>query len=117
MSGPFEKHTVQAITAHDIPERAPIQVEPGEVVKVEQRDTTWPAFVFVTFDRGRGWVPARHLDIRGDTGVVVNSYDTTELSTSAGEELEVVERDDESGWLWCRNQDGGEGWVPVSSVE
>ena len=51
----------------------------------------------MTFDRGRGWVPARHLDIRGDTGVVVNGYDTTELSTSAGEELEVVERDDESG--------------------
>jgi len=31
--------------------------------------------------------------------------------------LEVVDRDDESGWLWCRSADGREGWVPSRSVE
>lgn len=108
---------MRAITAHEIPERAPIRIEPGDVVEVGQRDTTWPAFVFVTTPSGEGWVPARHLDVGDSDGVVVDGYDTTELATSVGEVLSVLERDDESGWLWCRNQDGREGWVPASTVE
>lgn len=45
--------------------------------------------------------------------MVVADYDTTELAVAAGERVEVVDRDDESGWWWCRNRDGTEGWVPV----
>lgn len=108
---------VRAITAHEIPQRAPIRVEPGDTVAVGDRDATWPAFVFVTTTSGEGWVPARLLDISGDRGVVIEAYDTTELETRVGETLEVLKRDEESGWLWCRSQVGTEGWVPVSTVD
>lgn len=117
MSARSRKHTVKAISAHEIPERKPIEVRPGEVVGVGRRDTTWPAFVYVTAGSGEGWVPARHLDIEGSRGVVVEGYDTTELATSVGEMLEVVKRDEKSGWIWCRNQAGREGWVPLSTVD
>jgi hypothetical protein len=112
MSGKL-KHVRYVLTAdHEIPERAPLVLEPGDIVQVGERDTEWPAFVFVTAPRGSGWVPARHIDIDGSVGVVRAAYDTTELPAASGERVEVVEDDPESGWSWCRNADGREGWIP-----
>lgn len=110
-------HLVMAAEAHTIPERAPLSLAAGDVVSVGRRDDDWPAFVFVTAAHGAGWVPSRHLSAEVGQAVVVNPYDTTELPTSKGETLEVVERDDESGWLWCRSTGGREGWVPSRTVE
>src|SRR5260370_34760767 len=53
---------VRAMTSHQISERPPLRVEPGQRVHVGERDTKWPAFVFVTADDGAGWVPSRYLD-------------------------------------------------------
>lgn len=80
------------------------------------RDTEWPAFVFVTTQSGSGWVPSRHLS--GETGsvLVVHDYDTAELAVEPGDRLTVVERDEESGWLWCRHVSGEEGWVPLRVI-
>ena len=108
---------LRAIIAHTIPQRPPIRLVPGQRVRAGQRDTEWPAFVFVTTNDGAGWVPARHLDTSADPAVVVTSYDTTELATTAGEELTLIKRDDPSGWLRVRNVAGLEGWVPSRTVE
>jgi hypothetical protein len=72
-------------------------------VQAGQRDTDWPAFVFITTEDGAGWVPERHLDTSADPAVVITAYDTTELATTAGEELAVITQDDPSGWAWVRN--------------
>ena len=42
-------------------------------------------------------------------------YEATELSVSVGEEL--IMGKEESGWIWCTNQDGESGWVPAEHVE
>jgi len=97
---------------HEIPDRAPLVIKPGDVVQVGDRDTEWPAFVFVTASRGTGWVPGRHLDIDGSVGTCRVAYDTTELPAVAGESVDVIEDDAESGWSWCRNAGGREGWIP-----
>jgi hypothetical protein len=94
-----------------------MRLEPGEQVVVGERDTTWPEFVFVTSDHGEGWVPARHLSAGHGPATVEESYDTTELPTVEGELLEVIRRDDQSGWWWCRSSDGREGWVPINTLE
>lgn len=107
---------VRAAEAHEIPERPPIRVRPGQRVRVGQRDTEWPAFVFVTTDEGEGWVPERYLDTSSDPAVVAAAYDTTELATTAGEELTVLARDEAGGWVWVRNAAGREGWVPLRTV-
>jgi hypothetical protein len=103
---------VLATSAHEIPGRPPLRVEVGDRVKVGRRDGEWPAFVFVTAEKGSGWVPERHLDRHAATAVVREAYDTTELPTEEGEELEVLREDLSSGWLWCRAKNGRVGWVP-----
>ena len=100
-----------------IPERPPLSLASGDVVTVGRRDTDWPAFVFITAAGGSGWVPSRYLSADTGPAVVETPYNTTELATSSGEILEVVDRDDESGWLWCRSTDGREGWLPNRTVE
>lgn len=97
---------------HVIPRRAPLRIEPGDVVQVGDRDAEWPAFVFITTPHGSGWVPSRHIDVNGREGTVLVGYDTTELPVARGEHVEVIRDDSESGWSWCRNVDGREGWVP-----
>ena len=93
---------------HEPPARPPLRVAVGERVHVGRRDDEWPAFVFVTAAGGSGWVPARHIE----AGVVVAEYDTTELRATAGDVVEVVVDDVESGWAWCRDVRGQEGWIP-----
>ena len=108
---------VVATEAHVISERTPLSLASGDVVTVGRRDAEWPAFVFVTSVSGSGWVPARHLSADAGRAVVETPYNTTELATESGEILEVLVRDDQSGWLWCRSTDGHEGWVPNRTVE
>lgn len=112
-----EMTMVRAVKAHIIPVRSPIQVTPGQKVRVGRRDTTWPAFAFVTTDDGSGWVPARHIDVSSEPAVVLAPYDTTELAAAVGELLMVLVIDDPSGWTWVRNALGHEGWVPNDTIE
>jgi SH3-like domain-containing protein len=109
--------TVRAVRAHEIPSRPAIRVAAGQRVEVGDRDTTWPAFVFVTADGGSGWVPARYVDVGSRPAVMLAAYDTAELSTTAGELLTVLAVDDLSGWTWVRNARGREGWVPSDTIE
>jgi hypothetical protein len=103
---------VRAVGSHRISDRAPIQVRPGEPVTVGERDDEWPAFSFVTTSDGSGWIPTRYLSAAVGPATVLRAYDTTELPTRAGQLLDSLEHDDESGWQWCRAADGREGWVP-----
>ena len=104
-----------AVSDHEVPARPAIQISVGERVLVGQRSPDWPAFVFVTSDLGEGWVPSRHLTTAKGTATVEADYDTTELPVAAGDSVEVLTRDDASGWWWCRSEAGNEGWVPRSS--
>ena len=101
---------------HEIPDRTPLQLAVGDEVEVGERDTEWPEFVFVTASQGSGWVPGRHLSARAGVARVIAPYDTTELPTEAGEVVDVLARDVESGWIWCRATNGREGWVPSKTL-
>ncbi len=107
----------RAPSGHEVPAREPIRLVTGDEVTVGRRDTQWPAFVFVTGPSGEGWVPSRHLSAEAGTAVVIIPYDTTELELAPGEEVAVLERDDTSGWWWCRRADGVEGWVPAAALD
>lgn len=97
---------------HAVPERAPHRFEVGDPVSVGTRDTEWPAFVFVTAEQGSGWVPARKIDMAAATPTMRAAYDTQELPASEGDTVYLIRDDPESGWAWCRNADGREGWLP-----
>ncbi|MHB8656339.1 MAG: SH3 domain-containing protein [Solirubrobacteraceae bacterium] len=93
-----------------------MRVEVGDPVKVGERDSEGPAFVFVAGPKGSGWIPERHLDRQGASAVVTEAYDTTELPTEEDEKLEVLREDLTSGWLWCCAADGRKGWVPEPTL-
>jgi len=105
-----------ARVAHTIPERAPLRLAVGDEVELGERDAEWPAFVFVVAPGGSGWVPARHLSRSSGRARVLAPYDTTELPTARGQVLDVLAEDRESGWVWCRDFDGREGWVPAKTL-
>lgn len=103
--------------AHRPPARPALQVRAGELVTVGDNDETWPAFIWTeNADGVGGWVPERHLRRTGagDAAEVMRGYDTTELAADADAVVTVVEVDEESGWLWCRADNGATGWVPIN---
>ena len=108
---------MRATTAHQISDRPPIQVRPGDAVSVGERDDEWPAFAFVTATAGSGWVPARFLSADSGPATVLRAYDTTELPTAVDDVLKAVEHDAEGEWTWCRAADGREGWVPDRTLD
>lgn len=112
-----DRMRVRASSGHEIPRRESIRLDTGDQVTVGERDSQWPAFVFVTGSSGEGWVPSRHLSANAGAAVVITPYDTTELELAVGEEVVVLDHDDASGWWWCRRADGAEGWVPVSALD
>ena len=67
--------------------------------------------------RDRGWVPARYLHRSGPSAVALRRYDTTTLTPSQNAVLTLIEADAESGWLWCRDEEGDEGWFPTNRLE
>ena len=83
------------------------------------RDDEWPAFVLVTKPDGAdGWVPSRFLELTGEgRATPVRAYDTTEIEVDPGVMLTVLEPDLGSGWLWCSDDAGREGWLPTRCVE
>jgi hypothetical protein len=101
---------------HEIPNRPPLVLSGGETVIVGERHAIWPAFVYVVSPSGEGWVPSRYLSAGTGEATVEVAYDTTELALAAGQEVSVLECDDESGWWWCRADDGSVGWVPADGL-
>jgi hypothetical protein len=59
-------------------------------------------------------VPEKYVERRDDSYVMLRDYEATERSVSVGEVLAIGE--EESGWIWCTNQAGQSGWVPVDNV-
>jgi hypothetical protein len=105
-----------ALVSREVSQPKPMRVDIGDRVVVGERDTDWPAFVFVTSDTGSGRVPLRYLSRARPVAVVNTPYDTSELPTREGDVIEVVREDRASGWLWCRSLEGRQGWVPATTL-
>lgn len=100
----------------------PIAVEAGEAFAVSERTSAWesnPAWIWVWCTNQReksGWIPKNIIQMDADdqTGTTPVAYNAIELTVTAGQELTIEH--EESGWFWCRNQQGKRGWVPLSHV-
>lgn len=114
--------TATVRTLHRPSGRAPIVVEPGDHVRLGERDTTWPAFRLVTKrDGGEGWVPERNFEpapgAEPGEAVAVARYDTREIAPPPGEQVTLLDLDEPSGWAWCRDARGAVGWLPLSVLD
>jgi uncharacterized protein YgiM (DUF1202 family) len=112
----------QVIAAYQASNPDPLSVSTGEALDIGEKVNYWngnPNWIWMwcTDRRGKsGWVPKDYIDIDANstTGTARYTYSATELTVAAGDEL-VVERE-ESGWLWCTNQERESGWVPADHV-
>ncbi|MFT3807154.1 SH3 domain-containing protein [Arenimonas sp.] len=94
----------------------PVRFLAGETVRVDDRDTEWPEFLWATDPDGRsGWVHQRYL--AGDTGetTAVRDYTARELDADAGQIVELIE--EAGGWWWSATDDGRSGWLPARDID
>ncbi|WP_221584873.1 SH3 domain-containing protein [Microbacterium sp. G2-8] len=108
---------IRVTADHQTPDRAPLRLAPGDAVRVGERDDEWPAFVFASAEKGEGWVPERILDGARPDAVVREAYDTQELAVRSGDIVRLLHDDAESGWSWCRDALGDEGWIPHRALD
>ena len=94
----------------------PIVLGVGDEVTIEDRESKWSGWIWCASRHGRsGWVPEKYVRRTGNSGAMLRDYAATELSVIKGDPLTII--DVESGWLWCRHEDGRLGWVPTEHVE
>jgi hypothetical protein len=100
----------------------PLLMSPGETLEIDdgEKSNSWPEFVLVVNKSGgRGWVPRRYLkyEIGGKKATVIKCYNTATLNPSKGDTLTVLEEDMQSGWVWCRTENGEVGWFAIDHLE
>lgn len=94
----------------------PIDLKRGDEVDIEDRESEWSGWLWCTSRQGRcGWVPEKYVQRNGDRGAAIRDYDATELSVMKGDTLTII--GEESGWFWCCDKNGRQGWVPANNVE
>ena len=97
---------------YTVVDRMPLHLRGGEIVALGVEDKAWAGWVWVTTAEGRGtYVPAACLQQLGPAQAkVLQAFDAVDLSVKKGEPVRVLR--EVSGWFWCRNEGGQEGWVP-----
>lgn len=94
----------------------PIRVKAREKVELGKIEDEFPGWIWCTTESGNsGWGPKEYLEIDGDGGRFVRDYDATELTVDEG--ARVTGFQEVAGWVWCRTEEGYEGWVPGTCLE
>lgn len=119
---PEQRQRYRVIADYQAAYADPFCVRVGETFEVSEKVDVWNSnpdwiWIWCTDRRGKqGWVPRNVItfDTDGITGTARSTYTARELTVSAGDEL--VAHQEEGGWLWCMNQQGESGWVPLDHV-
>ena len=108
---------VRVIADYQAPFPDPIRVKQGDIVTLDlQKKTNISGWVWCTHESGKsGWVPESYVEIQGSIGIMNCDYDAIELTIHVGNIL-IVHKE-ESDFYWATDQDGKQGWVPISHVE
>ncbi len=104
----------EVIKAYTRPYDRPIAAKAGEVVQIDpQRSTQTDLFGWVWAkgpDGREGWTPEAWLSGVGLRRTLQRDFDAIELSVGIGEQVTLSFS--ESGFVWCVNDQGQQGWLP-----
>ena len=109
------------IAPHDRTYPDPLVVTVGDTLNLSGKIDHWNGkpewtFLWCVNQHGKGgWVPQQIIEQHGATGIARQDYDCIELSVTSDEM--VTMGDEISGWIWCTNQQGQRGWVPVECLQ
>ncbi len=105
----------KVIKAHKATFDYELSLEQGEYVAVGDKISETPGWVWVTNRDEIGvWIPESYIEFRGSYAKILKDYTSREFTVDEGSELSILET--ESGWAFCRQQDGHEGWVPLENL-
>ena len=94
----------------------PFVIRAGEKLTAGDRVSEWAGWVWCTNQMGKSrWVPEKYLARKGNVCTALCDYEATELAVRVGEILELGQ--EESDWVWCANQSGQSGWVPLDRIQ
>ena len=102
---------LKVIKSHERSTSHPIKLIKGEQVTVLKKDLPKGWFLAKKSDGEEGWAPLKIL--YGST--ITQNYDATELTVEKNDILKVYY--EETGWYWCKNQEGLSGFVPKEHIE
>lgn len=98
----------------------PINVRKGEKVLVgkeyegEEDWVNW-RYCYKTDKSQEGWIPEQLLNISSQHGVLKEDYTAKELTINKGKKVEGI--NELNGWVWCRDSQGREGWIPKLNLK
>jgi uncharacterized protein YgiM (DUF1202 family) len=112
-----QQFEVRAIKDYEAQYLDPIQAKAGDEVSVDpSKETDILGWVWCTNRAGKsGWIPTAYVEIDGDRSRLLYDYNAIELTIHAGEALTVHKT--ESGFHWATNENGQQGWIPITHVE
>jgi hypothetical protein len=95
----------------------PITLKQGErvrVTKLDLWDGVHPWRWCINAAQKEGWVPESYLLIDGEEATAKQEYSAWELTVAQGEFVRSLYG--ESGWYWCENTQGEQGWIPANCL-
>jgi uncharacterized protein YgiM (DUF1202 family) len=107
--------SAHAIKTYQTPYPHPLIIKSGDSLQLIDKKTECPGWVWcVNKDGISAWVPTSYIERIGNLGKALRDYSSKELNVQIGEILTILK--EESGWAWCMNQNGEEGWVPKECI-
>lgn len=93
-----------------------VTAEIGEEVTVAKEDDEMPKWYWCKNSREEEmWVPLTHIDLKGETAVFTQPYNTKEHDAKPGEVVQYL--GESLGWIECLNSEWQYGWVPTPKLE
>lgn len=96
----------------------PINARAGEPVDIDpdrSAQTDLFGWVWCRAPDGReGWTPEAWLQGAGNRRTLQRDFDAIELTVAVGDR--VLPLFSESGFIWCRTDDGRQGWLPDAFI-
>ncbi|MDB6133357.1 MAG: Variant protein [Verrucomicrobiales bacterium] len=97
---------------YTVVDRSPLTLAAGETVTLGNEDKAWEGWVWAVTAEGRGtYLPVSFLEKTGEERARLREpFAAVDLSVKKGDP--IVSLRGVSGWFWCRDAKGSEGWLP-----
>lgn len=97
---------------YTVVDRSPLTLAVGDTVTLGREDKAWEGWVWATTAEGRGtYLPVSFLEeIAEGQARLKEDFAAIDLSVRKGDAVSCLR--EVSGWFWCRDAAGREGWLP-----
>jgi len=112
------KTTHQALSDFEINYPHPLELKPGDVVTIGERDSTWTEWLWVSVSgkNGGAWMHESMLETPTEPkSKVLEAYSSREISVKKNDAVHSLRS--LGGWHWCEKTDGTLGWIPDYVLE